>query len=81
LNTVITKNHGFWIGIKETVIFNSSLIILNCTEYNKCCILEKYFYSNCCQAATRIFTIFIICIIRSCFMLVIFNNMTFSVTN
>jgi len=29
LNRVIIKNHGFWIGINETV-FNSSLIILSC---------------------------------------------------
>ena len=52
MNTVILKNHGFWVGINETV-FNSSLIILNCIVYNKCCICEIYFDTKLSKAQPR----------------------------
>jgi len=55
LNRVIIKNHGFWIGINE-IVFNSSLIILNCIVCNKCCILEIYFATKLCQAQPRMIT-------------------------
>jgi len=49
LDTVIIKNYGFWIGINE-IVFNSSLNILYCIVYNKCCTLERYFDTKLCQA-------------------------------
>ena len=49
MNTVIIKNYGFWIEINE-IIFNSSLNILCCIVYTKCCILERYFDTKLCQA-------------------------------
>jgi len=52
-NTVVIKNHGFWIRINE-IVFNSSLIILNCIVYNICCVLEMYFDTKLCQAEPRI---------------------------
>jgi hypothetical protein len=60
-------------------IYNSSLIILNCIENNKCCKLVLYFDTNYCQAATRMIIIFLICVM-SCFVLDIFNYMTISIT-
>ena len=38
-------------------------------EYNKCCTLVLYFDTNYCQAATRMITIFLTCVIMSCFVL------------
>jgi hypothetical protein len=49
---VIIRNYGFWIGINKNV-FNSSLIILYCIVYNKCCIFERYFDTKLCQAQPR----------------------------
>ena len=72
MNTVIIKNHGFCIGINE-IVFNSSLIILNCVVYNKCCILETYFDTNYVKHKQECLLIYMI---RSCFILDVFNNMT-----
>jgi hypothetical protein len=61
-------------------IYNSSLIILNCIEYSKYCTLVIHFDTNLCQATTKMITIFLICMIMSCFVLDIFNYMTISIS-
>jgi len=75
---VIIRNYGFWIGINE-ILFNQSLIILYCTVYNKCSILERYFVTKLCQAQSRmIINIYD----KEMFHIVtdVFNNMTISIS-